>query len=178
LNAHEACRRTARVFTLGAVALVLVACAGIQPKRMVPEATAGPERKIAQRMRVMPVSGTRDTFFGGAAFPSKEQFHEAVVATLEKSGIFAGVSPSAGDVALSVSVLSIDQQGFIPYTVRLVANYKFTARDGSLLWSETYDSSFSANDFAGASRTVKANEGAVRENLKAFVQGVRERFRP
>jgi hypothetical protein len=178
LNAHEVCRRTARVFTLGAVALVLVACAGIQPKRMVPEATAGPERKIAQRMRVMPVSGTRDTFFGGAAFPSKEQFHEAVVATLEKSGIFAGVSPSAGDVDLSVSVLSIDQQGFIPYTVRLVANYKFTARDGSLLWSETYDSSFSANDFAGASRTVKANEGAVRENLKAFVQGVRERFRP
>jgi hypothetical protein len=176
--AHARCGRGAQAVATGALAFMLVACAGITPKRMVPEAMAGPERTVPQRVRVMPVTGTRDTFFGGAAFPTKEQFHEALVATIAKSGLFAGVSPSDGDMDLTVSVLSIDQTGFLPLTVRLVTNYKFTARDGALLWSETYDSSFSANDFAGASRTVNANEGAVRENLKAFVQGARERFRP
>lgn len=159
-------------------ALALVGCAGITPKRMVPEVMAGAEHKIAQRVRVMPVTGARDTFFGGAAFPAKEKLHKALVATVEKSGLFAGVSLSAGDVDLTMSVLSIDQTGFLPYTVRLVANYKFTARDGTMIWSETYDSSFSASNLGGATRTVNANEGAVRENLKAFVQGVRERWRP
>lgn len=176
--AQSTCSGVARVLAMGALALSLIGCAGITPTRMVPEAMAGSERKVAQRVRVMPVMGARDTFFGGAAFPTKEQFHEALMATVEKSGLFAGVSPSAGDVDLTVSVLSIDQTGFLPLTVRLVANYKFTARDGALIWSETYDSSYSANDFAGASRTVNANEGAVRENFKAFVQGARERFRP
>jgi len=157
--------------------LAIVACAGITPKRMVPD-TAGPERKIAQRVRVMPVVGARDTYLAGPAFPTHAQVYEALVATLEKAGIFAAVSASAGDVDLTTTLLSTDQQGLLPYTVRLVANYKFTARDGTVMWSETYDSSFSAGDFAGATRTVNANEGAVRENLKAFVQGVRERWRP
>lgn len=175
---HATCGRVTRVLAAFAFAFSIVGCAGITPKRMVPESMAGPDRKIAQRVRVMPVTGARDTFFGGAAFPTKEQFHEALTATMEKAGLFAGVSPAAGDVELTVSVLSIDQTGFLPLTVRLVANYKFSARDGAMLWSETYDSSFSASDFAGASRTVNANEGAVRENFKAFVQGARERFRP
>ena len=173
-----ACRRAARALAIGALALLLVACAGITPKRMVPEATTGPERKIAQSVRVMPVTGTRDTFFGGPPFPTNEKIHEALVATLQKAGIFAGVSPSAGDVELRVTVLTQDQQGLIPTTARMVANYKFTASDGALVWAETYDSSFSAGDLGGAARTVAANEGAVRENLKAFAQGVRERWRP
>lgn len=175
---HVTCRRMARALVMAVFALTLIGCSGITPKRMVPEAMAGPERKAAQRVRVMPITGARDSFFGGAAFPTKEQFHEALVATLEKSGLFVAVSPSDGDMDLTVSVLSIDQTGFLPLTVRLVVNYKISARGGALIWSETYDSSFSAGDFAGGTRTVNANEGAVRENLKAFVQGARERFRP
>lgn len=176
--APAACRRAARALSLCALSFVLIACAGITPKRMVPETAAGPERKIALRVRVMPVTGARDTFFGGPAFPTAEQVQEALVATLEKSGIFAGVSTAAGDVELAMSMLSYNQQGILPTTVRLVANYKFAGRDGNLAWSETYDSAFSAGDLGGAARTVAANEGAVRENLKAFVLGVKERWRP
>ena len=175
--AHAVHRRAAGALFMGTLALLLVACAGITPKRMVPE-TTGPERKIAQSVRVMPVTGTRDTFFGGPPFPPNEKIHEAVVATLEKAGIFAAVSSSAGDLELTVTVLSQDQQGFVPTTARMVANYKFTARGGALIWSENYDSSFSDGALGGAARTVAANEGAVRENLQAFVQGLRERWRP
>lgn len=178
MSAALACRRAAKALSMGALALLVVACAGISPKRMVPETMAGPERKIAQRVRVTPVTGSRETFFGGPAFPTTEQVHEAVLATLDKAGVFVGVSPSAGDVDLAVTLLSTEQKGFLPTTVRVVANYKFTGRDGAVIWSETYDSSFSAGDLGGATRTLNANEGAVRENLKAFVQGVRERWRP
>lgn len=179
LNTGQAGRRLLLSLTMGALAFSLVSCAGITPQRMVPvEAEAASERKIAQRVRIMPVTGSRDTTFGGPAFPTPEQIHEALTATLEKANIFADVSSSSGDVNLTMTLLSSQQKGMLPYTVRMVANYKFTAPDGALIWSETYDSSFSANDFSGASRTVNANEGAVRENLKAFVQGVRERWRP
>jgi len=163
---------------LSATVLGVGACT-ISPESMVPaEATAGPERKIPLRVRVMPVIGARKTFFGGPAFPTAEKYQEALVLTLVKAGIFAGVSTDAGDVDLTMTVLSIDQPPGIAYTVRMVANYTFTSRDGTTLWSETYDSSFSANDIAGAARTLNANEGAVRENLKALVQGIRERWRP
>lgn len=176
--ANAVCRRTAVALSVGVLTLGLAACAGISPKRMVPESAAGPERKIAQRVRVMPVTGSRETFFGGPAFPTTEQVHEAVMATLDKAGVFAGVSSSAGDVDLAVTLLSTEQKGFLPTTVRVVANYKFTGPDSKVIWSETYDSSFSAGDLGGATRTLNANEGAVRENLKAFVQGVRERWNP
>jgi hypothetical protein len=174
---QAATRRTACALALGGLTLWLVGCAGITPKRMIPaEAAASPERKIAQRVRVLPVTGSRETFFGGPAFPTPEQIHEAVVATLDRTALFAGVSASPGDLDLTVTVLSTDQQGILPTTVRVVVNYKFTRSDGALLWSETYDSSFSAAELGGATRTVNANEGAVRENLKALVQGLRTRW--
>lgn len=171
-----------RAIALGAATLAvfgLAACAGITPVRMVPaEATAGPERTIALRVRVMPVTGSRDTFFGGAAFPTAEQVHEALMGTLQKARLFSAASTAPGDADLTMTMLSTEQKGFLPTTVRLVANYKITGSNGQLLWSETYDSSFSSADLGGASRTVGANEGAVRENLKAFILGVRERYRP
>jgi hypothetical protein len=169
----------AHALIFSATLLSVAGCGSISPERMVPaEAAVGTERKIALRVRVMPATGARDTTFGGPAFPNAQQYHEALLATLQKAGIFAGVSATAGDIELATTLLTLDQQGFIPYTVRMVANYRFTSRDGATLWSETYDSTFSASNLGGATRTLNANEGAVRENLKALVQGIRERWRP
>jgi hypothetical protein len=171
-------RRELRHVAIGILAFSLMACSTINPARMAPEANGAADRKIAMRVRVGQVTGTRATFFGGAPFPSNEQIREALLATLEQAAVFAAVSSTAGDVELTVSVLSQDQQGLIPTTARMVANYKLVARDGAIIWSETYDTTFGAGDFSGATRTVKAQEGAVRENLKAFVQGIKERLRP
>lgn len=170
-------RRVVQHVAMGILALCLLACSGITPTRMVPDTHGEPERKFAMRVRVGPVIGARDTFFGGAPFPSNEQVREAVVATLEQAGVFSAVSSTAGDSELTVSILSQDQQGLVPTTARLIANYKLAVRDGTTIWSETYDTTFSAGDLGGATRTVKAQEGAVRENLKAFIQGIKERLR-
>lgn len=178
---HSADRRhVALRAPIACVALVaLAACGSISPERMVPaEAAGGPDRNIALRVKVAGATGPRATHFGGPAFPTAQQYQQVLVATLVKARIFAAVAIDDGDVDLTMTLLSLDQQGMIPFTTRMVANYRFVSRDGATLWSETYDSSFSATDFAGATRTLNANEGAVRENLKALVQGLRERWPP
>lgn len=170
-------RRAVRHMAMGILALSLMACSTITPTRMVPEANGAADRKIAMRVTVGQVTGARATSFGGAPFPSNEQVREALLATLEQAAVFSAASSTAGDVELTVSVLSQDQYGLIPTTARMVANYKLAARDGTTIWSETYDTTSSAGEFSGATRSVKAQEGAVRENLKAFVQGIKERLR-
>jgi hypothetical protein len=170
-------RHAARTLGIVAAGLALAACSMITPSRMAPDDGGGPDRKVAMRLQVGAVTGARPTFFGGAPFPSNEQLREALVATLEKAAVFTAVSTTAGEAELTVTILTQDQQGILPTTARMVANYKVAARDGAVLWSETYDTSFSAGEFSGATRTVKAQEGAVRENLKAFVQGLKARWR-
>ena len=127
------------------------------------------------KVHVKPVTGAREARFGGEPFPSNEALTQTVLLALQKVKAFAAVSESAGDVELLVLVLAQDQQGFLPTTARMVANYKFVGRNGDTIWSETYDTSFSAGDLGGASRTMNAHEGAVRENMKAFVRGLEER---
>jgi hypothetical protein len=166
----------ARRLAPGLIALALAACTSITPTRMVPDAAAAVDRKPALRLRVAPVTGARDTFFGGAPFPSNDQVQRAVVATLEKTGLLAASASGTGDPELTVSILAQDQQGLLPTTARMVANYR-VARDGATQWSETYDTTFSAGDLGGATRTVRAHEGAVRENLQAFIQGLKARWR-
>jgi hypothetical protein len=178
---------TDRTYRLGAAAAVvrclvltaglaaLTACGSITPARMVPDSAAA-ERPIAMQVHVSPVRGARAARFGGAPFPSNEALTQTVLLALLKVKAFAAVSEATGDVELLVSVLAQDQQGTYPTTARMVANYKFVGRNGDAIWSETYDTSFSAGDFGGAARTINAHEGAVRENVKAFVQGIRERW--
>lgn len=168
----------ARGLTLLVCACALVACGSMDTSRMVPDTSLGPNRQIPLGVRVAEVSGGKQGSFGTAQMIANADILAAVVATLNKSGIFAGVSTTQGDIDLHVSVLSQDQKdlSIMHYTARMLVVYKFVAKDGSTIWSETYDSSFSSTAFAGGTRTVQAREGAVRENLAALIQGIRERW--
>lgn len=170
-------RRWRGRLVLAAAAVVLAACSSITPPRMVPDGAVGADRTFPLRVSVAPVTGARETFFGGAPFPKNEEVRAAVVGTLEKSRLFTAVVPSGGDAELTVTLVAQDQQGMMPTTARMVANYRLARAGGDTIWSETYDTTFSAGDFAGATRTVRAQEGAVRENLRAFLAGVRDRLR-
>ncbi len=169
---------TARRLMLLVCACSLVACASIDTSRMTPDTSLGPNRQIALSVRVAEVAGGKQGSFGSAQMVDNADILAAVVATLNKSRIFAGVSTSQGDIDLFVSVLAQDQKdvSIMHYTARMLVVYKFVAKDGSTLWSETYDSSFSSTAFAGSTRTLQAREGAVRENLAALIQGIKERW--
>lgn len=168
----------ARRLTLFVCACTLMACASIDTSRMTPDTSLGPNRQIPLSVRVAEVAGGKQGSFGAAQLIDNAEILAAVVATLNKARIFAGVSTGQGDIDLFVSVLSQDQKNLsiMHYTARMLVVYKFVAKDGSTLWSETYDTSFSSTAFAGATRTVQAREGAVRENLAALVQGIKERW--
>lgn len=167
-----------RALALVVIALALVACTLLDTARLVPDTSAGPSRKIPLRVRLAQVDSSQKQFFGGPRLVDSAEMSTAVVATLNKSGIFAGVSSTDGDIDLVVAVLSQDQppQSLTEYTARMLVAYKFVAKDGSTIWSETYDTSFSAVAFNGATRTTLAREGAVRENLAALILGIKERW--
>lgn len=168
----------ARRLMLFVCACALVACASIDTSRMIPDIGLGPNRQIPLSVRVADITGGKQGSFGSAQLIDNADIQAAVVATLHKSGIFAAVSTSQGDIDLFVSVLSQDQKSLsiMNYTARMLVVYKFVTKDGSTIWSETHDSSFSSTAFAGATRTLQAREGAVRENLAALIQGIKERW--
>lgn len=165
-----------RYLSLVMVALVLVACASISPERIVPDTASGPERRIGLSVRLAAVTGARDTFLGGPPLPSDEQIAESILLTLRKRSIFSSISRTEGDLELVVTILSQEQTGVYPTTARMVANYKFIDRNHGIVWTETYDTSFSHGNVGGWERSVKANEGALRENLKALLDGINERW--
>ena len=160
------------------VCVVLSGCASLDMARMVPDTSAGPSRKIPLRVRVAEVTADQKSRFGGPALIDGAGMQGAVVAALLRSGIFPGVSAKEGDVDLVVSVLSQDQKdlSITHYTARMLVAYKFVAKDGRTLWSETYDTTASSTALGGATRTLEAREGAVRENLAAMIQGVKARW--
>lgn len=160
------------------VSVAVSGCASLDSARMVPDASAGPSRKIPLRVRVAEVSAEQKSRFGGPALIDSAVMQGAAIAALSRSGIFTGVSANEGDVDLVVSVLSQDQKdsSITHYTARMLVAYKFVAKDGRTLWSETYDTTASSTALGGATRTVEAREGAVRENLAAMIQGVKARW--
>lgn len=167
-----------RVLACLAISLALVACGSLDAARMVPEATAGPSRKIPLRVRVAEVATGQKVRFGGPALVDSANLSAAVIAALNKSGIFSGVSANEGDVDLVVTVLSQDQQdaSLTHYTARMLVAYKFAAKDGRTIWAETYDTTASSTALSGATRTLQAREGSVRANLAAMIEGVRTRW--
>jgi hypothetical protein len=109
---------------------------------------------------------------------SREEFRVALISTLEKSDLFSDVSTENGDLELHVFIRS--------YTIRLIGfqetatitvSYKFIDRDGNIVWNESYESEYSSTDLGYVSaRHVKILEGSIKENLSAFIYGIRQRW--
>lgn len=160
------------------ILLASAGCGSLDVARMVPDTSAGASRKIPLRVRVADVTADQKSRFGGPALVDRAGMQAAVISALNKSGLFSGASASEGDIDLVVSVLSQDQKdlSITHYTARMLVAYKFVGKDGRSLWSETYDTTASSTALGGASRTIEAREGAIRENLAAMIQGVKARW--
>ena len=166
------------LIVLSMLSILMFGCAGIKPARMVPELQPQSEWKVGNSVKVMDVTGGREPTFGGPEMINDDDFKTALIATLEKSRLFRVVSTDSGDLNLYATIRSQDQRvgPGLQYTAMLVASYKFVDRAGKVVWLESYESEFSSVAFAGATRTVEAREGSVRENLSSLIQGIRERW--
>lgn len=144
---------------------------------MIPQPPSPATMSIQRSVRVSQVTGGRRAAFGAAAAVDDELFERALTRALQESGLFMHVG-TPGDLELRAAIRLQDQRAnfSLLYTAILVVSYEFVDNAGRVVWSETYESQFSANDFAGSTRTVRAREGATRENLAAMLNGIRNNW--
>lgn len=165
------------VVVVGAVSMVCLAsgCSGIEPERMVPPSVMRSDKQIGQSVAVAEVTGGKESSFGGPAFINNGQFKRALVRALEKSNLFRTVSDSPSELNVYAAIRDQDQHVSrgLQYTATMVVTYRIKDRSGRSVWAKSYETEFSSVAFAGASRTIEAREGCVRQNIATFLNGLR-----
>lgn len=109
---------------------------------------------------------------------SNEDFADALQKTIEQHGLFSRVLRSGGaDYQLDVRLVQLRQpmfgfnmtvQGEIEWRLRQVST-------GKVVWEKHTNKSYTATvgqAFAGVTRVRVANEGAIRENIKAALEQI------
>jgi len=103
---------------------------------------------------------------------SSEGFKQALDQSLRESGLFSGISQGSGsDYQLTVQLSKAEQPLVgLGMTVRLSVDWQLSrTTDGQAVWQETIYSEYTAQfteSVIGYERLRKANEGAVRENIR------------
>jgi len=111
---------------------------------------------------------------------SASEYRLALIQALQQSNLFTEVAAEAGgeaDYELATFLLSQQQPaGGFGMTVDLVVRYQLIdRRTGSDVFNDKVVSSYRAgvgDAFVGTKRLRKANEGAVRENIKQLLQQI------
>ena len=102
-------------------------------------------------------------------------FMEAVIQALTNSNLFTKINPTdQPDLVLTPEIHSQDQPilGFNMTATLLVRYILKNGADGTQIWTKDIISKYTATvgeAFVGATRLKKANEGAVRENIKSLI---------
>lgn len=120
------------------------------------------------------VSGGSATSSAGASQISDDGFAQALHDSIEKSGLFAKVSPSGAHYKLAAFIGKVDQPLFgFSITVKMEVSYALTDTQSSkAVWSKSIESEYTAKTgeaFAGIKRLRLANEGAARENIRQAI---------
>ena len=108
-----------------------------------------------------------------------EDFKQALEDSLLRYRSFSRVikANSGEDYRIEATLLEMKQPfvGFT-FTIKSVAHWRLlNAKTGSVVWEQTIDRHFTAgvgDAFVAAHRAQLANEGAIRENIKAGIQEI------
>src|SRR4029077_3212383 len=117
------------------------------------------------------VSGGKETSSMGASQISDEAFAQALRDSIEKSGLFAKVSPSGARYKLTGFIGKVDQPliGF-SLTVKMEVNYTLVdTQSGTTVWTKDIASEYTAKTgeaFAGVKRLRLPKEGAAPANTQ------------
>jgi len=134
---------------------------------------ATPVHQIGSDVSVA-VSGGKETSSMGASQISDEAFAQALRDSIEKSGLFAKVSPSGARYKLTGFIGKVDQPviGF-SLTVKMEVSYTLVdAQSGTTVWTKDIASEYTAKSgeaFAAVKRLRLANEGAARANIEQAI---------
>lgn len=113
---------------------------------------------------------------------SNEDFTEAILAAIEKSGLFNPVSSDdKADYLLKVNILEKSQPIVgLDIDMSLKAKWELMNNDTSdMIWTDTIATTYRvkmSECFVAAERIQRANEGAARENIKEAVNRLSKVF--
>lgn len=178
----ETCSKTAGLKLAAAVLLVgLAGCASpADPKEMVvppPAATAKPFPTALQHaMCVRNVTGGEATNAMWASKVDNAAFKTALSSSLDVVGL--GIKDAKCAFPIDANLLGLAQPiaGF-DMTVTAHVNYKVYQGNDEPLLLTTLDTPYTANfsdAFVGSKRLQKANEGAIRTSIGAFLDKLRD----
>lgn len=171
-------RRTAVGLLLTCTAFLITGCsitaAGLIPPE-VPRSTS----PIDKSVKVMPVEGGRGSTFGREAYITNEQYFEALHHTISESGVFSSVVDSGNaDMELHSEIITITTESGLSPTYAIVMQYWLVdTASGDEVWRRGINTRHQVmwNDhLAGATRIIKAVEGATHKNLLRLTEYLEE----
>ena len=154
---------------LAAIALAGGCASGSKPDAMVAQVVA-PVHKSDGDVSIA-VSGGKETSKMGASQISNDAFAQALRESIEKAGLFSGVTTEGSRYRLTSFIGKVDQPVFgFSFTVKMEVSYSLKdTKSGSTVWTKDINSEYTATTsqaFAGVERLRLANEGAARENIR------------
>jgi hypothetical protein len=109
---------------------------------------------------------------------ASEDFATALQLTIEQHGLFSRVLKSGGgDYELNVRLIQL-RQPLMGFNMTVQAEVEWQLRQpssGKVVWREITNKTHTAtvgDAFAGVARLKMANEGAIRENIKAGLEQI------
>lgn len=156
------------------LSLVVASCAGLNGQMMVPVFDDKTPIKTNKSISRIEVRGEKEEIFSGPTYAKKDQIHYAARETLKRMAIFNSVDEGKGDLTMHIIVRSQTQNSslLLEYRASITITYRLVNIGGDVIWSKTFETEFSDHSFSGATRTVKAREGSVRENLALLAESL------
>jgi hypothetical protein len=153
-----------------AVSALVGGCAsGSKPDAMVAQVVA-PVHKSDGDVSIA-VSGGKETSKMGASQISNDAYAQALRESIERAGLFSGVTTDGSRYRLTSFIGKVDQPMFgLSLTVKMEVSYALKdSKSGNTVWTKDINSEYTATPgqaFAAVERLRLANEGAARENIR------------
>ncbi len=162
----------------------LISGCGISIDNLVPLSPVVQTPRFDKILKVENVTGAQESYFGGPAMVTDEEYTEALVRTLRQSNFFKQVvTDTPGDYELLTTIVAHGQDqgsnaaiGTLDAKHAMVVEYRIVdALSKHPLWKKGFNSRHEVTlgeSFSGAARTIAAQEGSVRKNLDQFIRSL------
>lgn len=162
---------------LPAVLVLLLTACGIKTDGLVPDPPVGVTTAFDKRIRVMPVQGGRASSFGREAYITNPQYREALYRALSDARLFREVTlEGPADWQLHSEIITISTEGGVSPLYAIVVQYWLVdPASGEEIWRKGINTRHQVKwneAFAGATRIIRAVEGATKKNLTRLIEAL------
>jgi len=172
------------ILTLSLFMLFMSSCTVKAPESqyMTPEIDYSKFTTTGKTIKIGEVKGGIKPTSMGRPSIGNEGFQEALITTLRKSGLFKEVfTDGNSDYELLTEIVAQKWHPGFSITSTLFVKYRLVeAKSNREIWKENIYSQYEAESeeaWLGQDRATKANEGAVRENLKLLLEKLSDKIK-